>query len=55
LNPLTYPIEEVRAALVLGAWPHWWGFAVYCVFASIAALAGLWVFQKTRSAFADVV
>jgi lipopolysaccharide transport system permease protein len=55
LNPLTYPIEEIRRVLVLGAWPHWPALLVYCASAALAAVAGLWVFQKTRSAFADVV
>lgn len=55
LNPLTYPMEELRAVLVLGHQPDWlpW-FAYLCVTVAVAA-TGLWVFQKARPAFADVI
>lgn len=55
LNPLTYPIEEVRRVLVLGYWPQWDMWALYTVIAALIAASGLWVFQNTRAAFADVV
>ena len=55
LNPLTYPIEEVRGVLVLGVWPHLLPWMVYALISCLVAAAGLWLFQHTRSAFADVV
>lgn len=55
LNPLTYPIEELRTVLVLGGWPDWSMWAAYSAVSLTTAVAGLWVFQRTRSAFADVV
>ena len=55
LNPLTYPIEELRAVLILGVQPHWLHWLIYSGVATVIGIAGLWVFQKTRSAFADVI
>ena len=55
LNPLTYPIEEVRRVLILGYWPDWSAWLVYTAAAVVIAAGGLWVFQNTRPAFADVV
>jgi lipopolysaccharide transport system permease protein len=55
LNPLTYPIEEVRSVLVLGLWPNVTGWLVYSAVACLTAASGLWLFQRARSAFADVV
>ena len=55
LNPLTYPIEEVRRVLVLGYWPDWSAWLLYSVAAVVIAASGLWVFQNARPAFADVV
>jgi lipopolysaccharide transport system permease protein len=55
LNPLTYPIEEVRRVLVLGDWPNVMAWVVYTGISCAAAAGGLWLFQRTRAAFADVV
>ena len=55
LNPLTYPIEALRQALVLGEWPEPGTWLLYSIVACGAAVGGLWLFQRTRSAFADVV
>jgi lipopolysaccharide transport system permease protein len=55
LNPLTYPIEEVRRVLVLGHWPDPAIWLLYTAISCVVAAAGLWLFQHTRSAFADVV
>lgn len=55
LNPLTYPMEEMRNLLVTGEMPNitYWGG--YCVASVLVAYMGLWVFQRSRSAFADVL
>jgi len=55
LNPLTYPIEEVRRVFVLGNWPDLTMWVAYTAIACAIAVSGLWLFQRTRSAFADVV
>lgn len=55
LNPLTYPIEELRAVLIVGNQLDWVQWLVYCVVCVAAAIGGLWIFQKSRPAFADVI
>lgn len=55
INPLTYPIEELRATLILGNQPDWLHWLTYFVISILVAIAGLWVFQKVRPAFADVI
>lgn len=55
LNPLTYPIEELRAVLILGVQPDWLHWLAYFTVAILVAIAGLLIFQKTRPAFADVI
>jgi lipopolysaccharide transport system permease protein len=54
-NPLTVPMEELRTVLVLGRHPNWELWSTYSVVSAVTALLGLWVFQKARSAFADVL
>lgn len=55
LNPLTYPIEELRAVLILGNQPDWLHWLAYFAVSVVVAIGGLWVFQKSRPAFADVI
>ncbi len=55
LNPLTFPMEELRAVLILGHQPDWWHWALYFGVAVVVALSGMWLFQKARPAFADVI
>jgi lipopolysaccharide transport system permease protein len=55
LNPLTYPIEELRAVLILGNQPDWLHLIAYFAVSLIVAVGGLWIFQKSRPAFADVI
>jgi len=55
LNPLTLPIEELRAVMILGNPPDWLHWAIYSLVAAAVAVTGLWVFQKSRPAFADVI
>lgn len=55
LNPITFPIEEARNVVLLGQYPNWGGHAAYLLIACTVAFVGLWIFQRSRSAFADVV
>lgn len=55
LNPLTIPIEAMRALLVHGRLPElvpWLTHAAVCI---LALWAGWWLFQRTRRGFADVI
>ena len=54
-NPLTYPIEEMRRVLILGQFPDWGSWGMYLAGAVAVAYVGLWVFQRSRPAFADVL
>lgn len=55
LNPITFPIEQARSVVLMGHYPDWSGLAIYSLAAGAIAIAGLWVFQRSRVAFADVV
>lgn len=55
LNPLTYPMEELRALLILGNQPDWLHWLAYFAVSIVVFIGGLWIFQKTRPAFADVI
>lgn len=55
LNPLTIIIDQARAVLIFGNTPHWGHWGWYCLISFVFAWLGLWWFQKTRHAFADVV
>lgn len=54
-NPLTYPIEEMRRVLIMGQFPEWSHLGIYSISAVAVAWAGLWLFQRSRPAFADVL
>lgn len=54
-NPLSYPIEEMRNVLLLGKMLQWNSWSVNALFAFGIAWFGLWVFERTRPAFADVI
>ncbi|KXW55836.1 ABC transporter permease [Ferrovum sp. PN-J185] len=55
VNPLTYPIEDLRKVALLGELPNWKPLFMNLLFSFGTAWCGLWVFEKTRPAFADVV
>lgn len=55
LNPLTYPMEELRAVVILGNQPDWLHWMAYAAASIVVAFGGLWIFQKSRPAFADVI
>ncbi|WP_448192872.1 ABC transporter permease [Azospirillum sp. sgz301742] len=55
LNPLTIPVEQARDLIIWGLLPNWWVLAVYSVVAVFIAWAGLYWFNRSRGAFADVL
>lgn len=55
LNPLTFVIEQSRAAFIWGQTPDWLALLGYTVGCFGFAWAGYWWFQKTRKGFADVL
>ena len=54
-NPLTYPIEELRNVFLSGGYPNFGYWLIYSMVSIAIAWLGLWSFQRTRPAFADVV
>jgi lipopolysaccharide transport system permease protein len=55
LNPLTYPIEDARGALIFGRGPSPVHLIVALAAGMIVAQIGFWWFQKARRGFADVI
>ena len=55
LNPLTVVVMQTRNAVLLGQMPDWSALAVYSIAALVLAWAGLYVFLRSKSAFADVL
>jgi lipopolysaccharide transport system permease protein len=54
-NPLTFIIEQARDILIWGKPLKWIGLGVYLVASLLVAWAGLYLFQKMRKGFADVL
>lgn len=55
VNPLTFIVEQTRAALLWGKQPHWQGLGIYLLSSVVVAWLGLLWFHKTRRGFADVL
>lgn len=55
LNPITWPVETARAAMIFGRSPDLMGYFLYSVVAVAVAVLGYQWFQKTRHGFADVL
>ncbi|WP_394789273.1 ABC transporter permease [Rhodoferax sp.] len=55
LNPLTFIIEQVRAVMIVGVLPHFYGLLLYAFLSMIIAWFGYAWFQKTRKGFANVL
>jgi lipopolysaccharide transport system permease protein len=55
INPISLPVEQVRALLIFGGPPDLGGLAVYTAVAFAVAVLGYAWFQKTRKGFADVL
>jgi len=53
LNPLAFPIEELRKVVLLGESPDWSSWIIYMGVAAIIGALGFRIFQKGRELFAD--
>ncbi len=55
LNPITFPIEQLRNCLLWNTAPDILGIGIYTAAALAFAYLGFWWFQKARKGFADVL
>jgi len=55
VNPLTLPIEGVRAVLLGDGLTDWKVLAAHTVAAAGAAIAGRWLFERIQPGFADAL
>ena len=55
LNPLTLPVVQVRQVVIDGILPIWRDLAVSYLVGLVVAAIGLWLFERARKGFADVV
>jgi lipopolysaccharide transport system permease protein len=55
LNPLTFVVEQVREVMLFGHLPDWGMLAVYALCSLAVCGFGLFVFQRARGGFADVL
>ena len=55
MNPISYPIEQMRNTILYNKPVDWAGYIGYFIIAVLSAKIGYYVFQKTRHGFADVL
>jgi len=55
LNPLTFFVEQLRAILLFGGSPDWFGLLIYFIVSGLTLVLGWWVFERTKKGFADVL
>jgi lipopolysaccharide transport system permease protein len=55
LHAITVAVEQIRAVLYHGQMIDWTQWSVYLLVSLVVASLGLWVFQRARVGFADVL
>ena len=55
LNPITAPVEQLRRVVFQESWPDWAALAQYSLACIAVYLFGLWVFDRLKRGFADVL
>ena len=55
INPLTFPIEQLRVLMISGIGANWPMLFIYNVVSLLVLILGFAFFQKTRRGFADVL
>jgi len=54
-NPVLCIVSDVRDALLWGEWLLGWNFYYSSLFSVFLLIVGVWLFQKTKMFFADVI
>lgn len=54
-NPLSFPVEWLRALIMQHQWPDAWLFTLYSIASVLVLLVSVWWFHRTRPGFADVL
>lgn len=55
VNPISWPIEALRMAVLHGQWPDWMTLAGYSASAVLVLVVGSYVYRGLRPGFADVL
>lgn len=55
LNPISWPVEAVRGAILHGQWPPLAGTSAYCAAATLVLAIGTACFESLRRGFTDVL
>lgn len=55
LNPISWPVDALRGALLHGQWPSPWGWLCYSLAAALVLALGSACFRALRPGFADVL
>lgn len=55
LNPLSFPVEQVRDVLIWGQAPDWSNLLIYTIVSTLVCAAGFLWFYKTKQGFSDVL
>ena len=55
INPLSFMVEQAREVVIFGNLPNFFGWIVYITSAFFTFIIGVFVFEKTKNAFADVL
>ena len=55
LNPISFIVDQMRRIAIYGEQPDWTGLAIYTLIALAVAWFGLFIFQRLRAGFADVL
>lgn len=54
-NPLTIPVEALRALLFDGTYTHWNSLAIYGLLSVMITIVGYMTFHRLRAGFADAI
>ncbi len=55
LNPISFIVDQMRSIAIYGEQPNWAGLFIYTLIALVVAWLGLFIFQRLRAGFSDVL